>query len=70
MIESVSSKTVVAFTYQVLDEEVSIMEHSDVPMEYIHGFSRIMYPKVEQAIEGRVAGDTVEVVLPDPGTLQ
>ena len=40
------------------------MEHSDVPMEYIHGVSGTLYPKVEQAMEGKTAGDTVEVALP------
>ncbi|WP_455223093.1 FKBP-type peptidyl-prolyl cis-trans isomerase [Kaarinaea lacus] len=40
------------------------MEHSDVPMEYIHGVSGTMYPKVERALEGKVAGEMIEVELP------
>lgn len=63
MRESISNKNVVTFTYQILDEDGNIVEHSDVPMEYIHGVSGAMYPKVEQALEGKVVGDTVEVVL-------
>lgn len=64
MSEVISNKNVVSFIYQILDEEGNIMEHSDVPMEYIHGVSGTMYPKVEQALEGKVVGDRVEVVLP------
>jgi len=64
MSETISNKNVVTFTYQILDEDRNIIEHSDVSMEYIHGVSEAMYPKVEQALEGNVAGDTVEVVLP------
>ncbi|WP_455196854.1 FKBP-type peptidyl-prolyl cis-trans isomerase [Kaarinaea lacus] len=63
MRESISNKNVVTFTYQILDEDGNIVEHSDVPMEYIHGASGAMYPKVEQALEGKVVGVTVEVVL-------
>ncbi len=63
MRESISNKNVVTFTYQILDEDGNIVEHSDVPMKYIHGASGAMYPKVEQALEGKVVGVTVEVVL-------
>ncbi|MCI0507943.1 MAG: hypothetical protein L0Z73_17795 [Gammaproteobacteria bacterium] len=37
MSELISNKCVVTFTYQILDEQGIIMEHSDIPMEYIHG---------------------------------
>jgi len=57
---------VVSFTYQILDDEGNIAEHSDVPMEYIHGhhLGNAMYPKVEQALEGKTVNEVVEVVLP------
>ena len=61
--ETIDANKVVTFTYQILDEQGGIMEHSDVPMEYIHGVSGTMYPKVEQALNGRAIGDMVEVVL-------
>lgn len=62
--QAVSKNSVVTFTYQILDEQGEIMEHSDVPMEYIHGVSGTMYPKVEQAMEGKRTGDIVEIALP------
>ena len=55
MSEVIRNKNVVTFNYQILDEEGNIMEHSGVPMEYIHGVSGTMYPKVELAPEGKVA---------------
>jgi len=60
----ITRNKVVTFTYQILDEQGTIMEHSDMPMDYIHGVSGTMYPKVEQAMEGKIAGDIVEIVLP------
>jgi len=61
--ETVSNNMVVSFTYQIQDEQGKILEHSDLPMEYIHGVSGTMYPKVEQALQGKKAGDSVEVML-------
>jgi len=62
----ISKHKVVSFTYQILDEAGDIAEHSDVPMEYIHGhhLGNGMYPKVEQALDGKAVNDLVEVVLP------
>ncbi len=62
--QTIRKNAVVTFTYQILDEQGDIMEHSDAPMEYIHGVSGTMYPKVEQAMEGKSTGDVIEVVLP------
>lgn len=64
MSELISNKCIVTFTYQILDEQGNIMEHSDLPMEYIHGVSGTMYPKVEKALNGKSAGETIEVILP------
>ncbi|WP_455208970.1 hypothetical protein [Kaarinaea lacus] len=62
--EKISDKSVVTFTYQILGEAGDIMEHSDVPLEYIHGVSGTMYPKVEQVLKGKSDGERVEVVSP------
>lgn len=61
--ESVSARTVVSFTYVILDEEGRVLEQSDLPMSYIHGVDGKMYPKVEQSMSGAQVGDEVEVVL-------
>lgn len=62
--ELIEKSKVVTFTYQILDEQGTIVEHSDMPMEYIHGVSGTMYPKVEWTLQGKTIGNTVEVDLP------
>ena len=61
--QTVKSNKVVTFTYQILDDQGEVVEHSDIPMDYVHGVSNTMFPKVEHALEGKSAGDWVEVEL-------
>jgi len=59
---------VVTFTYSILDEYGEILEQSDIPINYVHGGKHDLFEKVEQALEGSVVGDTVEVTLtPEEG---
>lgn len=61
--ETVSKQKVVSFTYIILDSDGHVLEQSDIPMSYIHGVDGKMYPKAEQAVEGKHVGDEVEVSL-------
>lgn len=61
--ETITSQTVVSFTYVILDTEGRVLEQSDLPMSYIHGVDGKMYPKVEEALTGASVGDEVEVQL-------
>ena len=59
---------VVTFTYSISDESGEILEQSDIPINYVHGGKHDLFEKVEQALEGSVVGDTVEVTLtPEEG---
>jgi FKBP-type peptidyl-prolyl cis-trans isomerase SlyD len=59
---------VVTFTYSISDETGEILEQSDIPINYVHGGKHDLFEKVEQALEGSVVGDTVEVTLtPEEG---
>jgi FKBP-type peptidyl-prolyl cis-trans isomerase SlyD len=59
---------VVNFTYSILDESSEILEQSDLPISYVHGGTHDLFEKVEQALEGSVVGDTVDVTLtPEEG---
>ncbi|WP_455210104.1 FKBP-type peptidyl-prolyl cis-trans isomerase [Kaarinaea lacus] len=60
----VTKHKVVSITYRILDEKGELVEQSDIPIDYIHGTKNDMFAKVEQALEGKSVGDTVEVVLP------
>ncbi len=58
----------VSFTYRILDTNKTVVEQSDIPMEYHHGVDNAMFEKVEQALTGKKAGEQIEVTLsPEEG---
>ncbi len=64
----VAQDKVVSFTYSIVDESGEIIEQSDLPISYVHGGKHDLFEKVEQALDGSVVGDTVEVTLtPEEG---
>ncbi len=66
--QRVGLNKVVTLTYVIRDES-GLCEQSDVPVSYVHGApDSQMFPKIEQALEGRGVGDEVEVTLsPEEG---
>ncbi len=62
--QCVERNKVVTFTYIIMDENGSVQEQSDIPMNYLHGADDKMFPAVMQAMEGHRVGDKVEIVLP------
>ncbi len=60
----VGKQKVIAITYSIVSETGEVLEQSDIPVYYAHGGVNQMFPDVEEALEGRSIGDTVEVVLP------
>ncbi len=64
----ITKDKLVEFTYRIVDEQGDIREQVDLPLTYIHGRESGMYPKIEQALEGKQVGDEVVVELtPDDG---
>jgi FKBP-type peptidyl-prolyl cis-trans isomerase SlyD len=59
----VERNKVVSFTYSIVDESGTILEQSDLPLNYVHGGKHDLFEKVEQELDGCVVGDTVEVEL-------
>ena len=58
----------VEFTYSIANDRGAIVEQIDLPVNYIHGEDSGMYDKIEHAIEGHKAGETVSVSLtPEEG---
>ncbi|GMQ97128.1 MAG: peptidylprolyl isomerase [Gammaproteobacteria bacterium] len=58
----------VSFTYSIRDLEGNILEQSDLPIGYVHGGHSDLIAKLEQALEGKETGETVDVVLsPEEG---
>ena len=68
MSDTISSNTVVSITYTITDDKGEILESNDVPTTFIYGRDKQVIEKIEQALKGHKAGDTVHVELsPDEG---
>ena len=66
--QRIAPHKLVAITYSIQDEEGNVLEHSDMPISYIHGGRSDLFEKIESALEGRKQGETVEVTLtPEEG---
>ncbi|MEN8108733.1 MAG: peptidylprolyl isomerase [Pseudomonadota bacterium] len=64
----VEEHMVVSFVYSIVDESGELLEQSDLPISYVHGGKHDLFEKVEQALDGAVVNDTVEVSLtPEEG---
>lgn len=64
----VGNDMVVSFTYSIVDDSGEVLEQSDLPISYVHGGKHDLFEKVEQALDGSMVGDTVEVELtPEEG---
>ncbi len=62
---NVAKNTVVTLSYRLSTLEGELLEESgpERPATYLHGGYDGIFPKVEEALEGRCVGDEVEVVL-------
>lgn len=67
--KTVEKFRIISFTYSIISEEGEVVERSDVPLDYLHGaLNNQMFPKIEQALEGKKVGDEVSVKLtPEEG---
>ena len=60
---NIGKDTVVTITYIVKDMDGKLLEESDEPVSYLHGGYDNIFPLVEQALEGKAVGDTVDLKL-------
>jgi len=60
---NIGKDTVVTITYIVKDVDDKLLEESDEPVSYLHGGYDNIFPLVEQALEGKAAGDSVALKL-------
>lgn len=63
MIAVVAKNKVVSLIYVVRNEKGEIFEYRDLPVSYVHGSGADLFPKIEQALEGRTVGERVSVQL-------
>ncbi len=60
---NIGKDTVVTLTYIVRDMEGALLEESDEPVSYLHGGYDNIFPLVESALEGKAAGDSIDLKL-------
>lgn len=67
MSERVRNDQVVYISYVIQGSDGEVLEQHDLPVGYVHGGGGLL-EKVEAALEGKAAGDRVEVTLePEDG---
>ncbi len=68
MIHTVAKDKVVSITYVLRNARGEIFEYRSLPVAYVHGAGSGLFPKIEQALEGRAVGACVTVTLsPEEG---
>ncbi|MBI5782242.1 MAG: FKBP-type peptidyl-prolyl cis-trans isomerase [Gammaproteobacteria bacterium] len=64
----VAKNKVIAITYVLRSREGGVFEIRDLPVAYVHGGASDLFPKIEQALEGKGVGARVSVTLtPEEG---
>lgn len=59
----VAENTVVTLQYELLDSQGELIEKTEAPVEYLHGGYDGIFALVEQALQGKSAGELCEVYL-------
>ncbi len=64
MAETIQDGKLVELTYQVTDRKTGqVLTCVEFPLGYVHGHNEILAPSVHQALQGKCAGDVIEVPL-------
>jgi FKBP-type peptidyl-prolyl cis-trans isomerase SlyD len=64
MSETIQNGKFVELTYKVTDKKSGhVLTRVEFPLGYVHGFNEILAPSVHMQLEGRSAGETIEVPI-------
>jgi FKBP-type peptidyl-prolyl cis-trans isomerase SlyD len=64
MTETIRDGKFVELTYKVTDRKTGqVLTGVEFPLGYVHGHNEILAPSVHRELEGRVAGDVIEVPI-------
>ena len=64
MRETVQNGKFVELTYKVTDRKTGhVITRVEFPLGYVHGHNEILAPSVHMELEGKSAGDTIEVAI-------
>ena len=64
MSDIIAKHKMVEITYVIKDENGETIEQNDVPVSYVHGANSELLEVLESALDGKQAGDSIEVVVP------
>lgn len=59
----IAMNTVVSITYELTDVDGNILESTTDPVTYLHGGYDNIFPRVEEELHGKQAGDTIALTL-------
>ena len=64
MADTIREGKFVELTYKVTDRKTGhVLTRVEFPLGYVHGHNEILAPAVHQRLEGRAAGDVIEVTI-------
>jgi FKBP-type peptidyl-prolyl cis-trans isomerase SlyD len=64
MSEGIRDGKFVELTYKVTDKKTGhVLTSVEFPLGYVHGHNEILAPSVHRELEGRIAGDVIEVPI-------
>jgi FKBP-type peptidyl-prolyl cis-trans isomerase SlyD len=64
MSDTIQDGSFVELTYKVIDRKSgNVLTGVEFPLGYIHGHNEILAPSVHKELEGRLAGDVIEVPI-------
>ena len=63
MVTQVAKNTVVTLDYNVTDSDGELVDAGKEPLVYLHGGYDDIFPKIEEAVQGKKIGDTIKVKL-------
>jgi len=64
MSETIQGGKFVELTYRVADRKSGhVLTRVEFPLGYVHGYNEILAPSVHKELEGRSAGDVIEVPI-------
>lgn len=59
----IAMNTVVSINYELTDVDGNILESTTDPVTYLHGGYDNIFPRVEEELHGKQAGDTIALTL-------
>ena len=59
----VARNTVITLDYHVTDPDGEVVDEGRDPLVYLHGGYEDIFPKIEEALQGKAVGESVQVKL-------